>query len=306
MSRVISDLGRTLETAFGISAGTIDASGLTAARGYELPDKSGVIALLSDIDGGGSMIEAIPLTLSSVGQTSIAVPGGYADSAIIVVRNGALLDVDADYTATDDINIVLQYPITSLAEAVTVYRLSTFNVANTYSQTQVNALLAAKQSQITELQESVALLETVYAREVTAKLSTPATNDTVTLTDLMTLDIPAAGVYELAAVLRFRTPATTTGIGLALVAGSGAITAQLTIAQAVAGTASFFEGSSNASGVTVLSTAVLAANTDYPAIIRGSFVATAATILALRFRSEVASSLVTVQANSFFRAREVR
>ena len=306
MSRVISDLTNTLETAFGIGAGTLDASSVTAQRNYLLPDKSGVIALLSDIGGGGSMIEAIPLTLASVGQTVIEVPDGYAGSAIIVVRNGALLDVGADYTADDDIHVALTYPITSLEEAVTVYRLSTFDVANTYSQTQTNALLTAKQNQINALQETVGMLEGAFAREVSDKLTTAVTNNTVTLADLLSIDIPAAGIYELTGMLRFSTPATTTGIGLALVAGSGEINAHVRIPQAASGTASFYEGAVSTSGATIVSTAVLAANTDYPIIIHGSFVATGASILTLQFRSEVASSTVTVRANSFLRAREVK
>ena len=300
--RVLSDLSGTRLDRFSVGGATLDGEGLTAARNYELPDKSGIIALLSDISGGGEMLDAIPLTLTSVGQTEIEVPGGYADHAVIVVRNGSLLDVGEDYTAEDDINIVLTYPIVNLSEAVTVYRFSSFSVANTYSQAQINALLSSKQAQINTLQELVDNLPV----EVSQKLVTAATNNTVTPASLFTLVIPKAGIYEISAAVRFRTAATTTGIGLGLNAATGEINAQVEIPQAAAGTASFYEGSLTASGGVILSTAALAANTDYIALIRGSYVAAREETLRVVFRSEVASSMVTVQANSYIRAREVK
>ena len=300
--RWLSDLRGTQLPAFSIRDATLDTSGLTVSQSYALPDKSGVIALLSDIAGGETMIEAIPLRLTSVGQTTIEVPGGYEDNVVLVSRNGALLDVGTDYTATDDLNIVLSYPVTSLDEAVTVYRISGSSVANTYSQTQINALLLSKQNQIDALANIINNLPV----EVSNRLVTAATNNTVTPATLMSLSIPKAGLYEITAVVRFRTAATTTGIGLGIDAATGEINAQIEIPQAVAGVSSFFEGSLMSSGGIVLSASVLVVNTDYSAIIRGSYVAVGAETLHLMFRSEIASSLVTVQANSYFRAREVK
>lgn len=266
----------------------------------QIPEGDTLLAVLADA-GGDSMIEAIALTLTSVGQTEIEVPGGYADHAIVVVRNGALLDVGADYTAEDDIHIVLDYPITSMGEAVTVYRFSAFSVANTYSQAQINGLLASKQTQITALQQALA----AQPRSVAALLGVDQTNSTVNLVDLLTLDIPGPGTYEIFCSLRFRTAATTTGIGFALVATTGEINAQVQIRQAANGTAAFFEGAITSSGDAVVSTGVQAANTDYPAVIRGTFIAVQAGPLVLQFRSEVASA-ATVQAGGVFVAREVK
>ena len=56
---ILSKLRGTLQSAFGINRATLDASALTAARSYTLPDQSGTVALLSDIAGGGiSLAEA--------------------------------------------------------------------------------------------------------------------------------------------------------------------------------------------------------------------------------------------------------
>lgn len=295
MSRVISDLQGTRSSTFGVADAVLDAASLTAPRTYELPDKSGVIALLSDIGGGGAMIESVPLTLTSVGQTVIEVPGGYADSAVLVSRNGALLNATDDFAAEDDISIELAYPVVSLDESITVYRVSAFNVANTYSQTQLNYLLSQKQAQIDDIPKTVS-----------AKLGVAATNSTLTPAVVLSVAIPAAGLYEIVASLRFRTAATTTGIALSLLAGTGEINAMGRIAQAAAGTASFFEGSLTASATELVSTAVLAANTDYPAMVTGYYLAVGPETLSLRFRSEVNASLVTVQPNSFLSAREVK
>lgn len=48
--RILSDLIKTLQSTFGINKATLDASGLTAARTFTLPDQSGTLAI-----GGGAL-----------------------------------------------------------------------------------------------------------------------------------------------------------------------------------------------------------------------------------------------------------
>lgn len=48
--RLLSDLAGTLRTAFRVGRSALDASGLSAARTHALPNKSGTIALLDDLD----------------------------------------------------------------------------------------------------------------------------------------------------------------------------------------------------------------------------------------------------------------
>lgn len=304
MRRLLSDLLGTLSSQFRVGNGALDTASLTGERSYQLPDKSGVVALLSDIaSGGGEMVEEIPLTLTGVGQTVVEVPGGYAgDYVIFLVRNGSMLAVGSDYDADDGLTIELKYPVVSLSESLVVFRFGAFLVANTYTQTQINALFNLR------LQDLMGQVEQMFSElpiEVSSILSSAATNNTVTPATIMQIDLPKAGLYSIEAVVRFRTPVTTTGMGLSLL-GAGEVNAQVSIPQAAAGTASFFESSVNASASVVLSTAVLAANTDYVALISGSYVATGAESLQLQMRSEVAGSLVTVQPNSYISAREVK
>ena len=274
---------------------------MVGGRPTQLPDGDTLLAALAE-GGGVDMIEAIPLSLTSVGQTSIEVPGGYEENVVLVSRNGALLDVGKDYEATDGINIVLAYPITSLQEAVTVYRVTASTVANTYSQTQINALLANKQAQINAMQAAVNAMPV----EVSSRLGAAVSNNTVTPQVLLALEIPKAGLYEISAVVRYRAVVATTGLGLGINAATGELNAQVQLPIAAPGSASFFEASLTASGVVALSTAVQASNTDFCATVSGSYVAVGPETLNLMYRSEVANRAVTVQINSYFRAREIK
>lgn len=270
---------------------------------YVTNSSAPVVAYPLNINGdpGGSMIEIIPLALDHIGQTSIEVPGGYSDHVIVLVRNGSVLAPESDYTATDELTVDLKYPVVNLHESLVVHRFSAFAVANAYSQAQVNALLKQKQDQIDALQGAI----NEQPRVLSTILKVDATNAVVTLQDLMVLNIPRAGVYDIFGSLRYRTNVNTNGLGLAFAADSGEITALVKIRQAVAGTAAFFEGGITALGETVVSASVQVANTPYPARVSGAFIATKPCQLTLQFRPEVAGA-ATVQAGSFFYAREVK
>jgi hypothetical protein len=57
MPTYISDLRGTLGDHFKMGSADLDASGLTAARTFTLPDVAGTIALTSDIAGGTRFID---------------------------------------------------------------------------------------------------------------------------------------------------------------------------------------------------------------------------------------------------------
>ena len=97
----------------------------------------------------------------------------------------------------------------------------------------------------------------------------------------------------------FRTPATTTGLGLAVThpAGVGAYTAK--IPHAADGSDSHWEGHGTASDDPILSTGVQAANTDYLAQVQGVLTPSSDGTIQLRFRTEVANSRVSLRAGSW-------
>jgi hypothetical protein len=66
----------------------------------------------------------------------------YTSGAVQVYLNGALLTPGNDYTASDGSSIVLESPASS-DDILVVVAVGTFEVANTYTQAQVNDLIAA-------------------------------------------------------------------------------------------------------------------------------------------------------------------
>ena len=97
----------------------------------------------------------------------------------------------------------------------------------------------------------------------------------------------------------FRTPATTTGLGLAVThpAGVGAYTAK--IPHAADGSDSHWEGHGTASDDPIVGTGVQAANTDYLAQVQGVLTPSSNGTIQLRFRTEVANSRVSLRAGSW-------
>ena len=91
--RWLSDLRGTLLSAFGIGRSTLSAGGLTAARTHALPDKSGTVALLSDVvvsaylpayQASGAMLK---LALNNDYTLTVAQAGG-GSLNVQVVLNG--------------------------------------------------------------------------------------------------------------------------------------------------------------------------------------------------------------------------
>lgn len=87
-SRTIADLVGTLKTTFRIALATITAAGLSAARTYTLPNKSGTFAMLDDVGGGGGDVYVDPWTYVFLGSN-------------VTVGTTALADVTGlSFTAT--------------------------------------------------------------------------------------------------------------------------------------------------------------------------------------------------------------
>jgi hypothetical protein len=81
--------------------------------------------------GGQSYMKAYPF--SGLATNTLTITGGYTPGAILVERNGALIQpgtsASPDYTATDGATVVLATALTS-DEWATVYTFATFSVAN--------------------------------------------------------------------------------------------------------------------------------------------------------------------------------
>ena len=99
--------------------------------------------------------------LATAGQTSFsgADAGGltlsYIAGGLIVSLNGAILRPGDDYTATNGTTVVLASGA-ALNDEVAMYAFSSFNVANTYTQAQIDTLLAGKQAADSDLTDLAA------------------------------------------------------------------------------------------------------------------------------------------------------
>jgi len=87
--------------------------------------------------------------VATAGQTTFSgtdangVTLSYTVGGVIVSLNGVVLRPGDDYTATNGTSVVLVVPA-ALSDELSVHAFRTFEVANTYTQAQVNALLAAR------------------------------------------------------------------------------------------------------------------------------------------------------------------
>jgi 4-hydroxyphenylpyruvate dioxygenase-like putative hemolysin len=86
--------------------------------------------------------------IATGGQTTFSGPDAnsqtlaYTSGAVQVFLNGALLTPGDDFTATDGTSIVLA-SAASVSDVLVAIAVGTFLVADTYTQAQVNALIAA-------------------------------------------------------------------------------------------------------------------------------------------------------------------
>lgn len=89
------------------------------------------------IGGGEGYFQRYDRT-ATAGQT--AFPADYVPGALIVLLNGRTLQ-PADYTATSGSSVTV--PTAATGDSVTIIAFSTFEVANTYTKAEVDALLSA-------------------------------------------------------------------------------------------------------------------------------------------------------------------
>lgn len=78
-------------------------------------------------------------------------PCSYDVGFVQVFQNGVLL-TPSDYTATNNIEVILGTPANT-GDEITIAAFGTFQVANTYTQNQVDALLATRDAQIIALED---------------------------------------------------------------------------------------------------------------------------------------------------------
>ena len=154
----------------------------------------------------------------------------------------------------------------------------------------------AKPIDITELLEGLALLGGMPRVAKQSGQITNSSNSTPSNITGLSFPIKSGRRYYFKFFGQYQTAATTTGIGFTF--SGPAITRaswRARIRQAANGTDSFYEGDAQALTTVTVSTAVVAANTDYAWEIEGVVQPSADGTLQLRVRSEVNSSQVTVQ-----------
>jgi hypothetical protein len=98
----------------------------------------GNLSWIAQSGGGGNASAAIQEFSATAGQTTFVVAGGYQVGSVIVFVNGIQMN-NADYTATDSIDVVLAEPrisgdvvriLSSMASpAVNINLLQNFSVA---------------------------------------------------------------------------------------------------------------------------------------------------------------------------------
>ena len=78
-------------------------------------------------------------------------PSSYDVGFVQVFQNGVLL-TPSDYTATNNTSVILSTPANT-GDEITISAFGTFQVANTYTQNQVDSLLATRDDLITALED---------------------------------------------------------------------------------------------------------------------------------------------------------
>lgn len=140
-------------------------------------------------------------------------------------------------------------------------------------------------------------LVTKGVKDTTVRTST--SNTTLTATGL-TFTVTSGTMYALKAWGTFRTAATTTGLalGFSTTVATTYCGWGVQIAQAAAGTDQNYTADALALTSTLVSTGVVAANTDYRWELEGTFQPSASGTVTIGFRSEVSGSQVTWQAGA--------
>lgn len=137
-----------------------------------------------------------------------------------------------------------------------------------------------------------------------ATMSGTQTTSSTTMADVTTLVTPVipVGTYKWEVMGAYQTAATTTGIGMRIVAGSATMSVvrgQWFFRQAANGVASNFQIAQLDQTLVGASASVVAANTNYPLIGLGYFTLTVAGTVKIQVKSEVADSNAILQAGTF-------
>ena len=145
------------------------------------------------------------------------------------------------------------------------------------------------------------------ARKLTSRLTAAVTNSTVTYTATgLSVTLVAGKTYRFRAFGQYQTAAITTGIDMRI---GGTVTATRirysTFLFGVNNTTVTFRSGTSMNANLTPSSAVFAANTDYPWNIEGLIVVNSGGTLTIEFASEVAASLTTIQADSYLEVQEV-
>lgn len=132
--------------------------------------------------------------------------------------------------------------------------------------------------------------------------SADQTFSTTAQADATNLSFPvvASRKYKFKFQVFYTSAATTTGVRLGLTAPASTLfSSQASIPVAADGTASFFQGTINSSGDSVMSTGTPAATTIHTAFIEGQIIPSAAGVVQLRVASEVNASNIVLKNGSF-------
>jgi phage-related tail fiber protein len=137
----------------------------------------------------------------------------------------------------------------------------------------------------------------------TATLTNSSNTTLVDITDLE-IAVVAGRQYRVEAMLKYRTPATTTGLALSMNTGGGATGTLAFIVNIPTTATASATGHIISTATVITATSTPAANTDYIAQISGVFTCTGSGTFFPQFRSEINGSTVTVQPGSNMIARE--
>lgn len=280
---------------------TVDAQGrITAANKAAIAGGSGITQLTGDVTAGpGSGSQVATLANTGVGA------GNYGDAGNIPILT---LDLKGRVTAAN--KVAVSGGITQLtgdgtagpgsgSQALTLANSGV--TATTYGDaTNVPQLTVDAKGRVTAV-SNVAITSSGGGPSVAHLTANLISNTNASLTALpgLTFSLLSGVYYSFQYTILFRSPATTTGIGLTVtVPAFTSFGATARIPNAADGVSGSFQGWITASNDVVQGTAVQAANTDYVAEIYGTILPSANGNITPAFHTEITASNVTVRQGS--------